>query len=155
MAVSVSTRCIHCHLYNRQFGTEEILDGKYLNPKYKIAKLRRRKQRRVAVLSTLALSLCIIGATSIHNIDLYIRSTTLPAALPAFIASDTDFRVKSFYIMGQGVTVDLNIVHAIGEVFGDIFTTPPAAMRLFYQLDAYITNDIPPNIERNGIVEYK
>lgn len=114
---------------------------KYLNPIYGV----RRRKRRKLYLVTLATSLTIIAVSSCYQVDLLIRSTMLPSATSIFRIVQTgqfDYRIE---IMGEKIYLDLQSANRAKNNLVQIVTTPPACVRIVYQLVYYITGETPNN----------
>lgn len=119
-----------------------MLQGKYLNPKYAIRKARLRR----AVLVTVVLTLLIVGVGAIWQVDYGIRGNMLPAAPP--VASVKQQQPMQYHIslFGQEFYLQLDGAASSLNQFSDLLRTPPAPVRLAYQLRAYLSDQLPRNL---------
>ena len=117
------------------------MEGKFLNPKYE----RRRKRRRRVTISTVIISLVILGGSGIYNVDLLIRSTMLPSAPPMASMTETQDNQYKISFFGNEFTIDISPMIAVADAVVQLKNTPPAHIRLFHQIKALVTLEIPPN----------
>lgn len=119
--------------------------GRYLNPKY-----RRRQQRRrrlTLVVAATALSFCCV--TAIYRVDTNIRQTMLPAAPPVAELRELGWRQYELELFGRQLRFSTEWAVAFGEQLGALARTPPPAVRLYYQLRAQLTGQLPRNMRDN------
>lgn len=119
--------------------------GKYFNVKYAV----RRKKLRRAILCTAVLTLLIIGVGTLWQVDYTIRGTMLPAAPPISEIERIKPQNYSISLFGHKFDLSFSDMYAACDELSELVRTPPSSVRLFYQLRAYFTDELPKNLRDN------
>lgn len=119
--------------------------GMYMNPKYAV---RRVKLRRAILVSTV-LTLLIVGVGAIWQVDYSIRGNMLPAAPPVAAVERQQPMQYRISLFGQELYLNLGGISAGVDQLSRLLRTPPAPVRLAYQLRAYLADDLPKNLRDN------
>lgn len=123
--------------------------AKYLNKKY----YSRKRKRRVAAITTTLLSLFILSMSAIFSIDANIRTTMLTTAPPIMAAEESGWLCYTIDFFGNKATISFQSLSNVADTLYGLCKTPPARIRLVYQLRAYLADDLPSN-ERSDMTQY-
>lgn len=124
---------------------KDMQKARYLNPKYE----RRRKRRRVLLVAGASALLIVCSIVGIWRVDDRIRATMLPSAPPVAELRQTGWREYEFSLLGRQYSFSTDWVSALTQEFSLAARTPPAPVRLAYQLFAYTTGLLPRNVREN------
>lgn len=113
----------------------------YLNPIYGV---RRRFRRRCYVI-TILLSLAIVGGSLLYQIDMLIRATMMPSATGIFRVVEIGMYEYRVEFMGEVVECDLSTLVEAKVEISEIVRTPPAPVRVLYQLHSMLRGELPEN----------
>lgn len=119
--------------------------GRYLNPKY----ARRERLRRQIFIIVTSVLLTVTCVTAIVKIDTEIRQTMLPAAPPVVQLEQEGWQQYRLELLGNSYSFSTEWLSSLGWQFGRLLRTPPAPVRLLYQVNAYLTDNLPPNVRGN------
>lgn len=73
----------------------------------------------------------------------------LPAAQPVAELRELGWRRYELELFGRQLQFTTQWVVALGEQLGELVRTPPAPVRLYYQLRAQLTGQLPRNMRGN------
>ena len=119
--------------------------GRYLNPKY-ARRERLRRQVFIILVSVLLTATCV---TAIVRIDTEIRQTMLPAAPPVVQLEQEGWQQYRLELLGSSYSFSTEWLSSLGWQLDRLLRTPPAPLRLLYQINAYLTDTLPPNVRGN------
>lgn len=116
--------------------------GMYMNPKYAVRRVRLRR----AVLVSTVLTLLIVGVGAVWQVDYSIRGNMLPSAPPVAAVVRQQSMQYRISLFGQQFYLDFGGISAGMGQLSQLLRTPPAPVRLAYQLRAYLADELPKNL---------
>lgn len=122
-------------------GSDSVAYARYMNPKY----ARRKKKRRRAVVVTAALMLTLLAGGVVLRIDNTIRTTMLPNAPPVAALRQEEPWQYRLDFFGESLRFSTKWATGLRQEFSVLLRTPPAPVRLLYQLRAWVTGVVPRN----------
>lgn len=92
-----------------------------------------------------AFLLLLLGSLTVWQVDINIRSTMLPAAPPVAELTQQSLHRYRLSLLGREVEFSLEGAVRGMEELDSLLRTPPAPLRLYYQLRAFATGELPRN----------